>query len=189
MLAFKCFLRVWVCLCIPSSIELIHFQSYTITSVSMTFSIFRPDFLPKHQTLNDLDIFMQKLNHCVKFNKPNFTKTPLPFSCVYLSHLHPPHSLAYVTLHRSLIPSVQTVALSYILSLGFVSSSPIGYTLVQTSSHLNQVINVPICLPASNSFALQIQIYFQNSICSIKMIEKDPRTLSRTTKRRTLHYP
>lgn len=161
MLAFKCFLRVWVCLCIPSSIELIRFQSYAITSVSMTFSIFSPDFLPKHQTLNDLDIFMQKLNHCVEFNKLNLTKTLLPFSCVYLSQLHPPHFLAYITFHHSLIPSVQTVALSYVLSLGFVSSSPIGYTLVQTASHLNQVINVPICLPASNPFALQIQIYFQ----------------------------
>lgn len=161
MLAFKCFLRVWVCLCIPSSIELIHFQRCTLTSVSMTFSIFRPDFLPKHQTLNDLDIFMQKLNHCVKFNKPNLTRTPLPFSHVYLSHLHPLHSLACITFHRSLIPSVQTVALSYIVALGFASSRPIGYTLVQTSSHLNQVINVPICLPASYSFALQIQIHFQ----------------------------
>ena len=53
------------------------------------------------------------------------------------------------------------VALSYIVALGFASSRPIGYTLIQTSSHLNQVINVPICLPASYSFVLQIQIHFQ----------------------------
>lgn len=104
---------------------------------------------------------MQKIHHRIKYNKPQLNQDSSAIHLVYLSPPHLPHSLSGMPIHCSLIPSIRTVAQAYILSLGFLAASPIGYTLVHISSHLNQIDNVLICLPASYFFVPHTQIHFQ----------------------------
>lgn len=131
---------------------------------------------------------MQKIHHQIKYNKPQLNQDSSAIHLVYLSPQHLPHSLSGMPIHRSLIPSIQTVAQAYILSLGFLAASPIGYTLVHIPSHLNQINNVSsVSLPLISLFLIPRYI-FKDNFCSVTMTRKGSMNSSLTMRRLVSHY-
>lgn len=166
------FLRVEVCLCIPS----VH-RAHLFLELFF-WSQRRPNFQARLLTHTPgfkwpLDVFMQKLDHHINFNKPQLNQNSCTIClCLFipsLSAFPPLHSLPSIPHHfRSDSSSLR----SYLSDSFFLSCWDRHH-----HSYIKSSLSPSIFLPLI-SLPFKSRYIFKNGIFSIKMIEKDSLHLS-----------